>query len=165
MSSRIRSNLPIVLAAIAALLLAAGDAAAQIQQNQKLQVQAFIGELCTVTNASLDFGSAVDPDTNTNTEGEMEINCATETTFDIQLDGGLNFSPSIGARAMTGGGSNLLYLIYKDAARSVLWGANESVPATIDGTGSVTIYGQVPSQPNGHASGLHTDEVTITLNF
>ena len=165
MSSRIRSNLPIGLAAIASLLLAAGDAAAQIQQDQKLQVQAFIGELCTVTEASLDFGSAIDPDTDNNGEGQIEINCSTETTFDIQLDGGLNFNASAGARAMSGEGTDLLYIIYKDAARLTMWGPNDSVEETVTGTESIPIYARVPSQSNGHAGGLHTDEVTITLVF
>jgi spore coat protein U-like protein len=165
MSSHIRSNLPIGLAALAGFALAVPPATAQVQQDQKLQVQAFIGDLCTVTSASLDFGSSVDVSTNTHADGSIEINCATETTFDVQLDGGLNFNANVGARAMSGGGSDLFYTLYKDSSRSVLWGVNESVPATITGTGSVPVYGSVLQQTNGHTVGLHTDEVTITLVF
>jgi spore coat protein U-like protein len=41
----------------------------------------------------------------------------------------------------------------------------EQVAATINGSGSVPVFGRVPSQVNGHGPGLYTDEVTITLVF
>ena len=61
MSSRAWSNVPIGLIAGAGLLLAAGPVAAQVQ-NETLTVQARIGDLCTVTAASLDFGPGIDID-------------------------------------------------------------------------------------------------------
>jgi spore coat protein U-like protein len=164
MSSRIRSDVPIGLAVVAGLLLSAGPAAAQVQ-TEKLQVEAFIGELCTVTSASLNFGSAVNPDVNTDASGSIEIHCATETTFGVALDGGLHFSPFVSSRAMAGGANDLLYTLYKDAGRQTQWGVGETVSATIVGDESVPVYGRIPVQSNGHASGLHTDEVTITLVF
>ena len=61
MSSRAWSNVPIGLIAGAGLLLAAGPVAAQVQ-SETLTVQARIGDVCTVTSASLDFGAAIDLD-------------------------------------------------------------------------------------------------------
>ena len=56
MSSRAWSNVPIGIAAVAGLLMAAGPAAAQVQ-TPKLQVKATVGQVCTVSAASLDFGT------------------------------------------------------------------------------------------------------------
>jgi spore coat protein U-like protein len=163
MSSRIRSDVPIGLAVVAGLLLSAGPAAAQVQ-SQTLQVQARIGELCTVTSASLDFGPGIDIDVVNNAEGSIAIDCATETTFNVQLDGGLEPGFS-GLRNMSDGESSLQYILYKDAGRSDVWAAGDQVPGPDGGTGTVPVYGTVPSQVDGHAAGLYTDEVTITLVF
>ena len=163
MSSRAWSNVPIGLIGGAVLLLAAGPVAAQAQ-NETLTVQARIGDLCTVTAAAPDFGPGIDIEANNDAEGAIEIDCIANTPLEIELDGGLlpDFS---GTRKMSDGATSLQYLLYKDAARSQLWAAGERVAATINSTGSVPVYGRVPIQPNGHAPGLYTDEVTITLVF
>ena len=164
MSSRAWSNVPIGIAVVVGSLLTADLVAAQAQ-SEKLQVQARIGELCTVTSASLDFGPGIDIEEETDAEGSIEIDCATETVFDVQLDGGQapGFS---GERAMSNGASPpLQYFLYKDAGRSQLWGPGDEVPGPDGGTGTVPVYGTVPVQSNGHAPGLYTDEVTITLVF
>jgi spore coat protein U-like protein len=165
MTSRFRSNVPIGLAAIAGLLLAAGPAQAQAPQEQKLLVQARIGELCTVTSASLDFGQSINPEQDTDANGTIAISCAANTSLNVELDGGLQ--PGFGgARTMKNGSSTLTYGLFKNAARTDSWDAGGRVPATITGgTGSVTVFGRIPDQANGHAPGLYTDEVTITLIF
>ena len=161
MSSRIRSDAPIGLAVVAGLLLSAGSAAAQAQ-SEKLVVQARIGELCTVTSASLDFGAGIDIDVNTDAAGSIAIDCVSQTTFDVQLDGGLQ--PGFGGvRNMSNGGPiPLQYLLFKDAGRTQLWVPGDQVPGS---AGTVPVYGRVPTQDNGHAPGVYTDEVTITLVF
>jgi spore coat protein U-like protein len=167
MSSRAWSNVPIGLIAGAGLLLAAGPVAAQVQ-SETLTVQARIGELCTVTSASLDFGPGVDIDANNDADGLIEISCVASTEVDVELDGGLNFNGDSGTRKMAGeqGGTGLQYLLYQDPNRLTLWNPGEAVPADIvDGEGSVTVYGRVPAQTNNQSPGLHTDEVTITLVF
>ena len=54
-------------------------------QSEKLQVQARIGELCTVTSASLDFGPGIDIEEETDAEGSIEIDCATETVVERRV--------------------------------------------------------------------------------
>jgi spore coat protein U-like protein len=163
MSSRAWSNVPIGLLAGAGLLLAAGPVAAQAQ-NETLTVQARIGDLCTVTAAALDFGPGIDTESDNDAQGTIEIDCIADTPLQVELDGGLlpDFS---GTRKMANGSSTLQYLLFKDSARTQLWASGERVAATISSTGSVPVYGRVPSQSDGHASGLYTDEVTITLVF
>jgi spore coat protein U-like protein len=162
MSSRAWSNVPIGIAVVAGSLLTADSVAAQAQ-GEKLQVQARIGELCTVTSASLDFGPGIDIDEDTDAEGSIEIDCATETTFEVELDGGL--APGFNVRNMTNGSQQLQYVLYTNAGRSEVWAAGARVPGPDGGTGTVPVYGRVPIQSNGHAPGLYTDEVTITLVF
>ena len=164
MSSRAWSNVPIGIAAIAGLLLAAGPAAAQVQ-DQKLLVSAFIGDVCTVTGAVLDFGSGVSVAEDTDASSEIHISCAIETEVGVQLGGGGKPSGGAGNRTMTGDGADLFYILYKDAPGVTPWETDSEVTATIDGSGSVPVHGRIPQQQNGQAPGLHTDEVLITLNF
>jgi spore coat protein U-like protein len=160
MSARAWSNVPIGIA-VAGSLLMSDSAAAQVQ-GEKLEVQARIGELCTVTSASLDFGPGVDITKNNDATGSIEITCASQTTFDVQLDGGLQPGFS-GLRNMSNGGpTSLQYFLFKDAARTQVWETGDLVPGT---PGSMPVYGRVPVQTNGHAPGVYTDEVTITLVF
>jgi spore coat protein U-like protein len=165
MTSRARSNVPIGLAAITGLLLAVGPGAAQSIQDQKLRVTAIIGDACSVTSASLDFGSGFNGSTPLTASGTIQINCVTETQVGVKLDGGLNGSGGAGIRFMAGAGNPLQYALYSDAPGSDPWEVNEEVQATIQGNGSVPVHGVIPQQSNGHLPGLHTDEVTITLNF
>jgi spore coat protein U-like protein len=162
MSSRAWSNVPIGIVVITASLLAADPAAAQAQ-SQKLRVQARIGELCTVTSASLDFGQAINLAANTDAAGTIAITCASQTALNVRLDGGL--SADFNGRNMKNGGSFIKYSLYKDSARAQLWDAGQQVPATINGSGTVSVYGRVPIQTNGQSSGVYTDDVTITLVF
>jgi spore coat protein U-like protein len=167
MSSRVSSNVPIGIALAAGLLLTAGPATAQVQNN-KLMVQARIGELCSVSSASLDFGQAINPEVNTDATGTVAIDCGgANTTLNVALDGGLSSTGAINRNLLRegGGAAPILYFLFKDAQRSTVWAAGESVPATINGAGSVSVFGRVPSQTNGHPPGLYTDEVTITLSF
>lgn len=161
MSSRAWSNVPIGIAAIAGLLLAAGPAAAQVQ-DQKLLVQATVGEVCTVTAASLDFGTYAFSDINQS--GSITIECLTPTALSVALDGGQAGNGN-GLRTMTNGSSQIIYGLYKQPGET--WNDGDSVPSPTATEHTVTVHGQIPSSLNGGAlaDGSYTDEVTITLVF
>jgi spore coat protein U-like protein len=163
MLSRIRSNLLLSAAVLGGLSLSVNSAAAQSVQDQKLLVQASIGELCSVTSASLDFGGSVNVESTTDASGTIEIACVGTTSVGVQLDGGAN--GQFGTRNMSNGESFIIYELYKDSARSQAWVVGDQVTQSISGTGSIPVYGRIPDQNNGHAPGLYTDEVTITLIF
>lgn len=166
MSWRAGSKLPIGIAAAVGLLATANSEAAEHVQDQKLTVQAFIGELCSVTAASLNFGDGVSHLETTHAVGSIEITCATDGPVGVALDGGLKPGGSAGGRAMQGAGSDLAYVLYSIGQQQGPWAAGEEVQAEIiNGSGSVPVYGTIPGQANGQAPGLHTDEVLITLNF
>jgi spore coat protein U-like protein len=162
MSSRFSSSVPIGLAAIAGLLLAAGPATAQVQ-TQKLKVQARIGELCTVTAASLDFGTyamAI-----LNKSGTINISCLTATAVNVALNGGQAGNGN-GLRTMKNGSSNLIYSLLKQPGGAA-WLTDQSVLSPSSTNHSVPVHGQIsPSLNSGpFTDGLYTDDVTITLTF
>jgi spore coat protein U-like protein len=165
--SRSKSNLPIGLTAITGLLLAAGaaEAATSTPQTQKLKVSAVIGDMCTVTTAALNFGAGYNGTAAVQATGAIDISCVATTSLGIALNGGQGPSGADGSRTMKNGTSSLLYLLYSDGPQTNTWLANEVVTKTITGAGSVPVWGTIPLQGNGHTAGLHTDEVTITLNF
>jgi len=164
MSSRAWLNVPIGLLVSAGVLLIGGPAAAQVQ-SETLSVTARIGEVCTVTSASVDFGQALNLNANNDATGAIDISCATNTNLSVALDGGQTPGFS-GERKLVGSGGQIQYFLYKDSGRTQQWTAGDAVATTIaGGSGSVPVYGRVPSQTDGHSSGEYTDEVTITLVF
>jgi spore coat protein U-like protein len=160
MASRACSNMPIGLIGGAILLLAAEPVAAQVVQSQTLQVQARVGEACTVTSATLDFGQSVDTEVGKDAEGSIEIACQSTTDLDIGLSGG-------GLRFMTGPGENVIeYQLFQDPSRLIPWNEGGTPkPETITSSKSVPVYGRVPVQDDSKPPGVYTDEVTITLVF
>ncbi len=70
---------------------------------------------------------------------------------------------------MTGaGGATIGYTLYRDAARTQLWGTTTGAD-TFAGTGagvaqSVTVYGRVPAQATP-APGVYADTVNVTVTY
>ena len=163
MSSRAWLNVPIGLVGGAVLLLAAGPAVPQALQSQKLEVSAVIGDLCTVTAASLNFGSY--SGAALATSGSIEIDCAAPTELEVELDGGQDGNGE-GQRTMRNGADELIYTLYVDAPGGTnFWEITDRVPAEISGSGSVPVHGTVGGFQTGIAAGVYTDLVNITLHF
>jgi spore coat protein U-like protein len=71
-------------------------------------------------------------------------------------------------------GEYLTYELYRDSARSEVWGSGPgsglnpyapSATAPNAGNREVTVYGRVPGGQEGVSSGLYTDTVVATINF
>lgn len=164
MSSRTRWNFLLGAAALGGLALNVSSVAAQSVQTQKLRVEASVGDVCSVTAASLDFGSEYDASAVVNATGSIEINCLVPTTLDVALDGGQQGNGG-GQRTMSNGSATLAYILFTNAPSGDAWETDEAVEATITGTQSVPVYGSVPASQSITADGLYSDEVTITLIF
>jgi spore coat protein U domain-containing protein, fimbrial subunit CupE1/2/3/6 len=163
MSSRAWSNVPISIAAVAGLLMTAGPAAAQVQ-TPKLQVRATVGQVCTVSAASLDFGTYASAQLNKS--GSIAIQCLTPMAVNVALDGGQAGNGN-GIRTMKNGSSSLVYQLFKDPGFSQSWQTGNTVASPSNANHTVSVYGQIsPSLNSGTlANGVYTDEVTITLSF
>jgi spore coat protein U-like protein len=77
-------------------------------------------------------------------------------------------SGNFARREMTGPGSSLYYNLYRDSARTVIWGdgTGGSVPLTADpGDGRVRIFGRIPARQTAVIPGVYSDSIQVTLDF
>lgn len=123
---------------------------------------------CTVSAATLDFGTVgllagAVPGTST-----ISVQCASGTPYDVGLDAGLNGGGNINARRMVLGANSIAYQLYRDPGRTLVWG-NTVDTDTVAGTGngnaqSLAVYGSVPTQPTPPA-GTYNDTITVTVTY
>lgn len=120
---------------------------------------------CTITASPLDFGvvtNIVQTDANTN----LSVNCTLNGAYSVSLDGGTT-TGDVGNRQMQLGAATIDYQLYRDPARTLIWG--DTPGTTVDGTGSstpqsITVYGRVPPQ-GPKPTGSYQDTVTATVEF
>lgn len=117
-------------------------------------------------------GSAAD------TTGSVTVTCdpvlaALFFNFTVQLSAGSggSFSP----RRMFSGGSSLNYQLYRNAARSEIWGSGSG--GTFNQLGGIwlsvvfpvsqvfTVYGRMPAGQTAAAPGAYTDSITVTVIY
>jgi len=120
-----------------------------------------------------DDSSAVDTDTSTS----VTVNCA-RNGGPANISMTLQIGPSAGSgliasRALRFGANSLNYNLYRDAARSLVWGQTAGVDTqtiAINGipnngfkSGSFVIYGRIAARQNVPA-GAYSDSVQITVS-
>ncbi|MCU0820513.1 MAG: spore coat U domain-containing protein [Beijerinckiaceae bacterium] len=130
-------------------------------------VSAVVPNRCLVTGNALAFGAVNALATQVDATTNLSVTCSTALPFNIGMGAGLN---SLGptARRMAAGGSFINYLVYRDAARTAVWGATIGTN-TFSGTGtgatvSVPVYGRVPVQTTP-PPGTYSDTVVITVTY
>jgi len=125
---------------------------------------------CTITTVSgLTFG-AYDVFTAfpTDTSGTIGVSCTLAASIIVDL--GAGGSGSFTARTLGGpGGSLLIYNLFLDAARLLVWGDGSTGslrygPVLVGTTASLTVYGRITARQDVRAGG-YTDSVTVTVNF
>lgn len=126
------------------------------------------GTDCTVSATGVDFGILGLLEIAAESTGEISVNCTSGVAFTVGLDGGqANAGPS--GREMSAATSSLPYGLYKDSARSEVWGAEGDSAGPVSGTGDgstqvLTVYGRIPSQ-RAPVPGTYTDTITITVTY
>lgn len=139
------------------------------QREFPFTVSATVINKCAVTVNPLHFGTnlgllttAVDASTT------LGVQCSSGTAYNIGLNAGQNGGGDINARAMVLGAGSVHYQLYRDAARSQVWGntiGTNTVTATGNGnTQYQTVYGQVLPQTTPSA-GTYNDIVTVTVTY
>jgi spore coat protein U-like protein len=159
-------------AAAAALLSAAYALCAPARagtDTDAMAVTATVVASCDVAANDLNFlnydpvsGAPVDASTT------LEITCTNGAAYVVALDEGTGAGATIAARRMTSGANTLVYSLYRDAARTTLWGETSGVD-TVAGTGSgtqqtLTVYGRAPTAQTAPA-GAYADTVTVTVSY
>jgi spore coat protein U domain-containing protein, fimbrial subunit CupE1/2/3/6 len=129
---------------------------------------------CTFTVVTaVSFGSYDALNTNPlDQTGSVTFNCSLLALQTLTVDLSKGNSATYSSREMRkGGGGTLLYNLYLDAARTLVWG--DATGGTVhfgpylpllgqDHT--VTIYGRIPARQASPA-GAYTDTVVATINF
>jgi spore coat protein U-like protein len=162
-----RGSFVAVLGALGLVLGAGAASAATATGNLPVQVE--IVADCKVQSAPiLDFGSHGVLDSAQNGATTLGIQCTNSTDYIIRLDAGDGTGATIGNRLMTAGGATVSYSIYRDAARTQVWGETDGTN-TVAGTGNgavqtIDVYGQIPAQTTP-APGVYTDTVQVTVSY
>ena len=125
---------------------------------------------CTISTTSVSFGSYdVFASTPTDTTGTVSFTCTgnADVTITLTKGGSSTFNP----RALSGGTDSLNYNLYKDAARTTIWGDGTGSTSTYTQVGvpnnaaqNLTIYGRIPAAQDVRA-GTYTDSVTVNIDF
>jgi|SRR3974390_482326 len=168
-SLKTKNRLPLAGALGTACLLMFTSASLALTATGNFTAQITIATSCTVNSASkLDFGSQGLLNANVDQTSTIQVQCTNTTPYNIALDAGLGTGATIANRLMTSGGNVVNYTLYRDSARSLVWG-NTPLTDTVSGAGtgatqSYTVYGRVPSQTTP-APGTYNDTITITVNY
>jgi spore coat protein U-like protein len=173
-----RSALRTVLAAASALCLAlaglGSQSAAAANVSATLAVGVGVGMRCTIVTAPLPFGN-YDPADSTplDATGAMSLHCsASNFTIRIRMNQGLQPGPGSGnnnpVRQMSDGLGNFLgYNIYRNAARTQVWGGTNPTgvsPPNGPWPLLIPVYGRIPANQYVQ-SGSYADTVTVTVLF
>ena len=125
---------------------------------------------CTVSTTSMAFGSYnVFSTAPIDSTASLVIRCdGGVKTMSISISRG---SAATFARQMLKGAEALLYNLYRDAARTLIWGdgssgtqtdIESSIPKNTDIP--LTVYGRI-SAGQDVSAGSYTDSVTVTINY
>jgi spore coat protein U-like protein len=98
--------------------------------------------------------------------GSVTVSCDAGDSFSIALSSGQG---TFLGRQMVGGSNVMMYNLFTDAQRSVIWGDGTNGTVVVSGSGSgtsviYTVYGRIPGGQNLPA-GAYSDSIVVTLNF
>jgi len=161
---------PILGALCLAALLECRPADAATTTNT-FTVQAVINSSCNVSATTLNFGT-YDPTSATVLPGTSTVSvfCTSGTAYAAALNVGSG-GGSFTTRTIANGGNTLNYNLFRDAARSQIWGDGSASTFTVSGTGSglltannLTVYGEIAIAQD-KPPGTYTSTVTVTVTY
>lgn len=120
---------------------------------------------CDISSQGVNFGSydTLDPQP-LDGAGSIAVVCDEEASFTISLSSGAGTYP---ARRLAGGADALVYNLFIDAARIVVWGDGSAGSVTLANTASTaqeTVYGRIPARQNVPAGG-YADTIVVTITY
>jgi len=131
-------------------------------------VSATNATICSVSAATLNFGSAGVLRTAVDGTSAITVTCTNAAPYTVALGGGLSGATNPAQRKLSQASATITYGLYQDAGRAVPWGDSVGVN-TAAGTGSglaqtLTVYGRVPAQ-NTPSPGTYSDTVVLTISY
>lgn len=132
-----------------------------------LAVTVEVVDICAVDGGTLDFGAYSGGQSSAlEATGEIAYVGCTAGSLSLALDGGNSGDET--ARGLEDGlGNTLNYQLYRNSARTQLWGTGANAMALqllISGNGTVPVYGRIAGGQEVPA-GSYSDAVNVTLTF
>jgi spore coat protein U-like protein len=129
---------------------------------------ATVSSNCTIAATAISFGNQGILSSNKDAQGTLNVQCTNALPYAVSLDGGLSGATNPAQRKMTFSGANIVYGLYRDAARSLPWGSSAGVD-TVSGTGtgltqSINVFGRVAPQTTP-SPGTYTDTIVATITY
>jgi len=113
---------------------------------------------CTTSSSGVVFGSYnVFETTSNDSVGIITVNCSIETPYTLKLSEGYG---GFNERRLINGDNYLIYNLYTDTARNLIWGDEISGKTTAE----YSIYGRIPARQNVSV-GSYNDTIIITLEY
>lgn len=138
--------------------------------NTSFTVSASVSPNCLVSATTLDFGTEGVLSTNIDATNAIDVRCTAGTPWTASLNAGSGAGGTVNLRRMTGpGGATVAYTIYRNAARTEVWGDGTAGTQTVSGTGTgsaqpQTGYGRVPPQATP-APAAYSDTIVVTVTY
>jgi len=157
----------LLAAALVAGLCLAPRATLAETATDTLSLQVTVQESCSLSGTTLNFGTySSGQQTPLDAEGDITYTSCPEGLLTIALDGG--GGGNVNARRLSAGnGDTLAYQLYRNSARSQIWGTGseaQQINLLAPNSGTVTVYGRIPGGAEVRA-GAYTDTVNITMTF
>jgi spore coat protein U-like protein len=131
---------------------------------------AYAAPSCTISTTSVNFGSYnVFTGSATDSTGTITLDC-NGSAHDIIVTLSKGASSGFNPRTMLKGAEALSYNLYRDAARTSIWGDGSGGTLTYTNANppnapfNVTVYGRVPAGQDVSA-GVYSDTVSAVINF
>jgi len=121
---------------------------------------------CTIDATDLDFGVKGVLSAPITGQSSLGVTCTQGASWSVTLDGG-STGNAAARRMASAAGDSVAYNLYRDAARTLMWGATSAQQATGTGTGTAQIlpvYGSVPAQSTPRP-GVYSDRVVATIRY
>lgn len=120
---------------------------------------------CTVSPQNLSFG-LYDPlsSSTSDTVATITVTCDAETAFEIALGPGAG---SYAARTMAGGADTMVYNLYLDPQRTLVWGdgsGGSNTVAAVSAQSAFTVYARAPARQN-LTPGIYADVISVTVTY
>lgn len=153
---------------LVAALSAVGASSQAGEASGALNVSANVQATCVIASVgTMAFGTYVQGLTApVDATATIDFNCGAGVVYSVRLSG-----LSGPMRTMAQGTNLLQYQLYRDAARTQMWGQTDNTN-TADGVGTgasapLTVYGRIPDSAANQlaASGAYTSVVTVTVAY
>ncbi|MBX3510722.1 MAG: spore coat protein U domain-containing protein [Hyphomonadaceae bacterium] len=159
-------NMALVCLAVALLAPSAAHAGSD---SASFTVSANVVATCEVVANDLDFGD-YDPVVAAHDDAAttLSITCTNGAIYQIALNLGAGAGATAATRYMTRGGDLLAYGLYRNGARTQVWGESGGVDA-LSGTGtgapvSIDLFGRIPMQ-QAVPAGAYQDTIIVTVTW